>query len=106
MSNKKEYIEREAVLNEQMEICHWDGLNDSYDDFVAVKDILAIPAADVEEVRHGEWVDNGFINDKPAVRCTECDIVFCDQINNHRVMFNYCPYCGVKMDGKSESECQ
>ena len=56
MSDKKEYIEREAVLNEQMEICHWDGLNDSYDDFVAVKDILAIPAADVEEVRHGRWL--------------------------------------------------
>ena len=89
----KEYIEREAVLNEQMEICHWDGLNDSYDDFVAVKDILAIPAADVVEVRHGEWR----YGDKYKT-CSLCGATTL-MYSSGTAYWNYCPNCGAKMDG-------
>lgn len=57
-------------------------------------------AADVVEVVHGEWKDDVLINDRfPSVRCSECNIRFCDIISNHRCMWYYCPNCGAKMDG-------
>ena len=96
MSDKKEYIEREAVLDKQMEICHWNGLHDSYDDFVAVKDILAIPAADVEAVRHGHWYFACVHQEKKFYKCSNCHHAF--PFNN----VNYCPNCGAKMDEKGE----
>lgn len=54
-------------------------------------------AADVEEVRHGEWRE---VNDKyPRYVCTVCNHLF----NNKN--YNYCPCCGAKMDGeRSENE--
>jgi hypothetical protein len=58
-------------------------------------------AADVVEVVHGEWKDDAFVNNRfPSVRCSECNIRFCDIISNHRCMWYYCPNCGAKMDGK------
>ena len=99
MSDKKEYIEREAVLNKQMEICHWDGLNDSYDDFVAVKDILAIPAADVKEVRHGKWAWYPNRMDRQELLCTNCEESAPYNEDGERVMTPFCPNCGAEMDG-------
>lgn len=43
------------------------------------------------EVRHGEWRE---VNEKyPRYMCTFCNHLF----NNKN--YNYCPYCGAKMDG-------
>ena len=65
--------------------------------------IANLPAADVIEVVHGEWKDDVFINNRfPSVRCSECNIRFCDIISNHRCMWYYCPNCGAKMDGGKE----
>lgn len=81
-----EYIEREAVLNEQVEICHWDGLNDSYGDFVPVETVRSIPAADVVEV----------------CRCGQCrhatdDIIvegvcYCHKIQQGMFLDGFCSY--------------
>lgn len=63
--------------------------------------VANLPAADVIEVVHGEWKDDVFINNRfPSVRCSECNIRFCDIISNHRCMWYYCPNCGAKMDGR------
>ena len=53
---EKEYIQREAVLREEQEIYHWSGYEDKYGNFVSVEAIRSIPAADVAEVVHGEWL--------------------------------------------------
>ena len=98
-----EYIEREALKEKfrHILVVGNDGIMQRIDEE---------PTADVVEVRHGEWNDNGMIKTggltecHPVVRCSECEIVFCDLINNHRVMFHYCPNCGAKMDGKGEGE--
>ncbi len=57
------------------------------------------PTADVEEVRHGEWIYQ--ISDLfPADSTKECNQcharqnLFCDD--------EYCPHCGAKMDGKEK----
>lgn len=66
------------------------------------------PTADVEEVRRGEWVDRKFIKiggltkAYPSVECSKCGMLFCDIINNHKVIYQFCPNCGAKMDGGKE----
>lgn len=34
----------------------------------------------------------------PAVRCSNCEMYFCDIVNNHSVMYKYCPYCGKRIE--------
>ena len=51
-----------------------------------------IPAADVAEVVHGQWVDNG-IPDSILSGCSVCGFT-CGSSS-----FFYCPNCGAKMDG-------
>lgn len=68
-----------------------------YDDCVtAVQDTISdMPAADVEEVKHGEWIDklvecNGVAEIKSV--CSLCGNP------NKRYKPPYCPHCGAKMD--------
>lgn len=56
-------------------------------------DIEHIPAADVEEVKHGKWIEY-----LPVLRvgnlqigCSECGLT-----NDFKT--SYCPNCGAKMD--------
>ena len=56
------------------------------------------PAADVVEVRHGEWVDKG----RYFPYCSECG-TWTDW-SNGTAEFNYCPNCGAKMDGKGDKQ--
>lgn len=63
------------------------------------------PTADVQEVRHGKW-----INDKEDVywgnhivkkHCSECG--YTPRFNKETELFDlskYCPECGAKMDGE------
>lgn len=67
-------------------------------------DIDAMPTADVVEVKHGEWehvhsIKHVDVQNVPVVQCSECKISFCDLINNHDVMYHYCPSCGARMMG-------
>lgn len=81
----------------------------------AAKDYIKnLPAADVQEVKHGHWIakirglyhgidlldDNNF-KGLDMYSCSECE---------EKVIFkgNYCPNCGAKMDaadGKSSESC-
>lgn len=51
-----------------------------------------VPAADVQEVRHGRW-----INDGHTLACSNCHT-----INIRGVEYAYCPNCGASMDGDTE----
>jgi predicted RNA-binding Zn-ribbon protein involved in translation (DUF1610 family) len=54
----------------------------------------AIPAADVAEVRPGEWIP---VDEKrDAFDCSECDAMVSR-------MMNYCPNCGARMIGGNEN---
>jgi NADH pyrophosphatase NudC (nudix superfamily) len=50
--------------------------------------IDATPTADVEEVRHGEWIAYGLMN-------PQCSL--CHKYNYEKSRF--CPHCGARMDG-------
>ena len=70
-----------------------------------------IPTADVQEVRHGHWIED---KETGCLICSECghftDEIIGDMIERdgkiiHRSMNPiYCSKCGAKMDGKEESE--
>ena len=66
----------------------------------------AVPTADVEEVRHGEWKAKEHISTSgrnrkihyATFRCSECK----KWNGTHRQ--NYCPNCGAKMDGERRTD--
>ena len=91
----KEYIEREALLKR---LCDDDPshMEDYY--YNAIKNA---PAADVVEVRHGEWLHT----DKAFSWHSKDECSECHYHNAHRIdlsYYNYCPNCGAKMDGKGD----
>ena len=58
--------------------------------------------ADVVEVKHGEW--EFFANDSRTYTCSNCHITQTVNVFNGKVMFDYCPYCGAKMDLKGGAD--
>ena len=92
----KEYIERAAV-EEMLENAQLisDGEYCGY----CTEDVNlgSIPAADVAEVRHGRWIDDGV--------CYECgfDAMYYKGIPA-QVYTDYCPSCGARMDKEDEHE--
>lgn len=71
----------------------------------AIKEILQdIHAADVAEVRHGEWVEY------PRAHYFKCSACKCTVpyrkavLINEKRQYNYCPNCGARMDKEDEHE--
>ena len=104
----KEYIEREKAIELVKNYGKGaisDGMKtlDPVDDIVSiVKGFDLIPAADVVEVRHGEWKR---VNPQSDVHfyCSECHTEISTSWEyDEAEMFSYCPRCGAKMDGKGE----
>lgn len=123
-----EYIEREAVhrLVRSLNKYTWKNPDKSkYRTTVDIDDVQfgidKIPTADVVEVRHGEWVEDGY-NDIPCV-CSCCGAE-AQYTSTFEETFDYdweenlcstgyeeireyirtpfCPNCGAKMDGDIE----
>ena len=97
----KTYIDREAALNKlrQMRDDYRSRYNGAEAAAIAeyCRDALIdIPTADVVEVRHGRWIEDGYYNE-PCV-CSFCGEPCKDTVMG-RPMCNYCSNCGAKMDG-------
>ena len=109
--SEKEYIERGALV----------GILDAKSDmamgtskavFASVaKMVELLPAADVVEVRHGEWkqaTEPCGWHDVDCVVCSACgeswvldgDFDF-DVVKD---FWNYCPNCGARMDGERKDK--
>ena len=94
---EKEYIEREALIEEAK---HNKAVCQAIADIVDVKDIINnTPAVDVAPVKHGHWV-----KEKPDVlihwHCSVCKNCYYLEEPNA----NYCPNCGAKMDEGEEND--
>lgn len=87
----KEYIERGAFLRKCAEA--WGHYGVTIKAIEGIADECA--AADVVEVRHGEWKKRG--NEK---KCSVCDFIYYS--NNDE--WTYCPNCGAKMDGERKEQ--
>ena len=98
---EKEYIEREAVAPKYRRMITFAKSDEARRSTYECLKILANePAADVVEVRHGEWVD------KPTGAYGRCQ-TWCSACGKHSGIGGiesnrhkpYCPNCGAKMDG-------
>lgn len=80
----------------------------------AIVELDKIPAADMQEVKHGEWVvediadENEYNGDSAYidVHCSKCSFSACLETGEYQWYYgkdfpwNYCPNCGAKMDRK------
>lgn len=124
-----EYIEREKVHRLVRSLTQYTWTNpdkSKYRVTVGIDDVQfsidKIPAADVAEVRHGEWLEDEY---NETTYCSECKeealykSIFEEQFDydweenlvpcgyeEHKeyIRTKYCPYCGAKMDGGKQDE--
>ena len=93
-----EYIDRSKIA-EMLNAVYEDGWTTKYSVEMclnlAQKTLLSLPAADVEEVKHGQWV---FDASTIIPRCTVCGE---DAIAE--TVSPYCPWCGAKLDEEDEN---
>lgn len=54
-------------------------------------------AADVSPVRHGRWEQTGYACGETEFQCSECKQTEWRTIISR---FNFCPFCGAKMDAE------
>ena len=106
----KEYIDREATLNERPEGRnpgqvgkeeYNKGWNDCRSAFY--KCITSMPAADVVEVRHGRWLTTDAY--PHHLYCSVCYKTYAKNVkwvNELDLPTNYCPNCGARMDKEDE----
>ena len=91
-----DYISREAALMKLMQ----DGCSAKN-----LQSISDMPAADVAEVVHGQWLraDDDW-NSLTTIQCSLCSEEWCFETDDDVSLLNYkyCPNCGAKMDGAAE----
>lgn len=99
---EKEYIEREAALEELNKVpAYFDSGDARWGIEIAMSVVKKQPTADVAKVKHGEWITPTKINGRTfdIPHCSVCENVPCDK-------GNYCPNCGAKMDGNKKTEAK
>jgi hypothetical protein len=95
-----EYISREEVVEEiksrisTAENAWESGYNTA---MAEIREwIKRIPSADVQPVKHGRWINEGFLN----IYCSNCSKT--PDGWPTPMQTDYCPNCGARMDGDSE----
>lgn len=99
------YIDREALIKQAIEEKRFvfkmeDAIrqevvfNTVYKDFADL--VMSIPAADVEEVKHGFWMPQILLGER-VWDCSECKTIGSPH-------WKRCPVCEAKMNGGKENE--
>lgn len=91
-------ISREAAVDEVeqwaehgYDVIHWTG----------IKAMLEVqPAVDAVPVVHARWID--YKDDHQCSACKEHTII--DYYVWKAIQFEFCPYCGAKMDGERRED--
>lgn len=96
----KRYIEREALDLAISRNAKYFKDKSDFDHIGIV--VMALPDADVVEVRHGEWLDNGERNRDGTLKPFTISCSVCGSSAGHSWM-KYCPNCGAKMNVKKEA---
>ena len=113
----RDYIKRDSVLNdigELFTLCYETLPNECGHHFIVEKElkihwdyVKGLPAADVRENKHGEWIGypeclkypNAYSGDH--IVCSNCEECF-SVLDNCTERFDFCPHCGAVMDGGDE----
>ena len=114
-----EYIERGALMQFPIRRNHYDRKNGNKHFINGIESVLEyaenLPAADVATVVHARWIpsESDFDDDDTLFdgeeccdwQCSACreDICYEDPMPM-KLLPNYCPNCGAKMDGGDNNE--
>ena len=119
----KEYIEREAISKAYMDLClaksklakSRKGATFFQSDLLpetepTTKELfrlaMAMPTADVAEVRHGRWVNPHWRNSDFACNCSACGVeaIHREYRWHERGIYPICPNCGARMYKEADHE--
>lgn len=75
------------------DLAYHDDVNGNCDGKIDITVVDSIGGADVEPVRHGEWIYDHWCEFK----CSECGQL--SDSKPYKGKEKYCPNCGAKMDG-------
>ena len=102
--NTGEYISRDLALKQLNATClatdcdNYNGVRCRACAYADAMDFIdAIPAADVQRVKRGEWEKKSSVG---VFRCSLCQHIFmlgADEIDE----YHFCPKCGARMDGET-----
>ena len=81
-----------------MRLIDADALKDVISDTWVLDRIDKQPTVDAEPARHGKWKRSKFY--KSIIFCDECGEPF--ELSNSMEHWNYCPNCGIRMDGEDD----
>lgn len=101
---EKEYIEREAVINKLKE--KMINSQTAFINTVLIGLLKEAPTADVAEVKHGKWLYVSGVGRYAEYECSECKahVCFDEKIDGTIPVYNGCPHCLAKMDGKEKKD--
>lgn len=97
------YINTDNLINELSAACmpiYEKGITGILGDNSSIADIInEQPTADVQEVKHGEWLkpSNDSVDSKQWI-CSECKGLTETAYYCGHCYYNYCPNCGARMD--------
>ena len=107
---EKEYIERDEaykIINEAMTagMVNIFSIQQRRANFEEVLEVIEeIPAADVQEVKHGKWITSEITMDSGCTSCSCCHSEYyigdLQNLEGDNDFVMYCPHCGARMDGK------
>lgn len=93
-----EYIERAVAFDAITDLAGKAPTRSAYEAvWKSARELKKIPAADIAPVVHGRWVSVPGKRDRICSRCQR-DEPYKNAADDAKV-FEYCPYCGAKMDG-------
>ncbi len=94
------YIKLEDLQKFPIRIDHYDKENGNEHFVLGIESVIEyaenLPTADVEEIRHGEWLEQRLLG-KTVYDCSECATL-------GSPMWKRCPVCEAKMDGKRKEK--
>lgn len=96
------YIEREAAIDAIMKVyVRTAGYKARERVFEAKEAVHRLPVADVAPVLHGRFVHDGqlYVGGIDWFHCSSCGRL----VAGAEERFDYCPWCGAKMDGDSNA---
>ena len=98
-----EYISRDLALRQLNATClatdcdNYNGVRCVACAYADAMDFIdAIPAADVQPIRHGRWIEET----PKHSRCSCCDVTCLIAVYPISANANFCPNCGARMDLK------
>ena len=104
-----DYISREEAIKELREVYEneYPTASGDFDEYAShdVPNILRnMEAADVQPVKHGRWIDiYEWAKMHDSIPSGMCTYYWCSECQKEQEKkSNFCPNCGVRMDGDTE----